>query len=225
MLISLAGVLLSLLLLCVGFVYADTTAPPVIEFYSGNTSKHCSSHSWCTQCSRDPECGFCFHKTPTGGVNGSCLPVNQNSLASYPDASSALTGPCTQVHLEKGDTVWNYDMCPSPAGWVVVLGMTLYLAFFSIGMGPIPWTFNAEIYPLWARGTASALSTATNWTFNLIISMTFLSLSDAITKAGAFGLYSALAVLGLIFIFLFIPETKGRSLEDMEVLFLKPFAF
>lgn len=55
----------------------------------------------------------------------------------------------------------------------------------------MPWTINAEIYPMWARSTGNAVATSTNWIFNLIISLTFLTLSTAITRQGTF--------LGIIF--------------------------
>jgi hypothetical protein len=56
-------------------------------------------------------------------------------------------------------------------------------------MGPMPWTINSEIYPQWARSTGNALATSTNWIFNLLIAMTFLSLMEAITKQGQAAFY------------------------------------
>lgn len=55
-------------------------------------------------------------------------------------------------------------------------------------MGPMPWTINSEIYPLWARSTGNAISTATNWFFNLAVAMSFLTLTESITKYGEFKL-------------------------------------
>ncbi len=52
------------------------------------------------------------------------------------------------------------------------------------GLGPIPWAVNSEIYPLWARGTCSAISGAVNWTMSLVVSSTFLTLTEVITKYG-----------------------------------------
>lgn len=52
------------------------------------------------------------------------------------------------------------------------------------GLGPMPWTINSEIYPMWARGTGNAIATAVNWVFNLIVSFTFLTMTENITKHG-----------------------------------------
>lgn len=62
--------------------------------------------------------------------------------------------------------------------------MSMIFNCLLIGMGPMPWTVNSEIYPLWARSTGTAISTATNWIFNLLISMTFLTLTDVLTRYG-----------------------------------------
>ena len=98
----------------------------------------------------------------------------------------------------------------------------LYLVFFAPGMGPMPWTINSEIHPLWARSTGNALSSATNWVSNFVVSMTFLTLTEQITKYGTYWLLVGVSTLGLAFFAAFLPETKGKRLEEVEQLFERP---
>ena len=90
-------------------------------------------------------------------------------------------------------------------------------------MGPMPWTINSEIYPLWAKSVCFSISTAFHWFSNFLISLTFLSLTEFMTKQGAFYLYASLASLGWIFFLFKLPETKGKTLEQVESLFSQGF--
>ena len=83
----------------------------------------------------------------------------------------------------------------------------------------MPWCINAEIYPLWARSTGSSIATATNWSLNLLVSLTFLNLMEWLTRFGTFVFYSSVAFFGFWIFYLFLPETKGRNLEDIDGLF------
>ena len=68
------------------------------------------------------------------------------------------------------------------------------------GMGPMPWTINSEIYPIWARSTGNAAATAVNWIFNLAVSMSFLTLTETLTRYGEFTLGMSLwCVWGVAF--------------------------
>jgi MFS transporter, SP family, galactose:H+ symporter len=101
-------------------------------------------------------------------------------------------------------------------GWVAVVSVAAYVGFFAIGLGPIFWLLIAEIFPLAVRGRAMSLATVANWSFNLIVAATFLNLVGALGSAGAFLVYAILSVVALFFIALMVPETKGRSLEQIE---------
>ncbi|TVU50050.1 hypothetical protein EJB05_01404, partial [Eragrostis curvula] len=90
---------------------------------------------------------------------------------------------------------------------------------FSVGYGPLVWVYGAEILPLRLRGQGAGLSTAMNRLMSGVVTMTFISLYQAITMAGAFYLYAAIAATAFVFIYTCVPETKGHSLEDMEDLF------
>jgi sugar porter (SP) family MFS transporter len=100
--------------------------------------------------------------------------------------------------------------------WVAVVSMMLYVASFAISLGPIFWLLIAEIYPLRVRSSAEGLSATFNWGSNLVVSLTFLTLLEKIDTSRTFWLYALLAVGAWIFSYYFAPETKGRTLEEIE---------
>jgi MFS transporter, SP family, galactose:H+ symporter len=100
--------------------------------------------------------------------------------------------------------------------WVAVVTLMTYVAFFAISLGPIFWLLIAEIYPLKIRGLAQGTSAGANWTFNLLVSITFLTLVEQLGPSWTFWLYGLLAVAAWVFSYYLVPETKGRTLEEIE---------
>ena len=92
----------------------------------------------------------------------------------------------------------------------------LYVASFAIGLGPVFWLLISEIYPLNVRSKAMSVATVANWGANLIVAVTFLSIVKSLGRSGAFWLYAALTVASVLFTYFLVPETKGRSLEQVQ---------
>ena len=86
-----------------------------------------------------------------------------------------------------------------------------FVASFAISLGPIFWLLNAEIYPLGVRSKAAGLGTMANWTFNFIVSLTFLLLIEALGRAGAFWFYAAIGVLTLWFCWKLRAGDEGQT--------------
>ena len=108
-------------------------------------------------------------------------------------------------------------------GWLSLVGMSIYLVSFGVGMSPIPWTVNSEIYPLYSRSICVGITTAVNWISNFVVAATFLTLQspDALTPAGTFGLFAVISVIGAIYLFYNMPETANKSLDEIGELFRK----
>ncbi|HVU78819.1 MAG TPA: sugar porter family MFS transporter [Gaiellaceae bacterium] len=101
-------------------------------------------------------------------------------------------------------------------GWLALASLLFYIFGFAIGLGPVFWLMISEIFPLQMRGPAMAVCTMFNWGFNFLISYTFLSLTDWITKSGTFWLYAGFGICALVFFATLVPETKGRTLEAIQ---------
>ncbi len=97
-----------------------------------------------------------------------------------------------------------------------VISMMVYVAAFAIGLGPIFWLLISEIYPLSIRSSTEGLAAAFNWGSNLVVSLTFLTLVQELGATRTFWLYGVLAVAAWIFSYYRVPETKGRTLEEIE---------
>jgi SP family galactose:H+ symporter-like MFS transporter len=104
---------------------------------------------------------------------------------------------------------------------VAIVGLMVYVGAFAVSLGPIFWLMNGEIYPLGVRSKAAAVGTMANWLFNFIVSLTFLTLVDAIGRDGAFFFYAAVCVVTFVFCRLIVPETKGKTLEQIQELWRK----
>jgi MFS transporter, SP family, galactose:H+ symporter len=100
--------------------------------------------------------------------------------------------------------------------WIGVLSLAIYIASFAIGLGPVFWLLISEIFPLSVRGQAASVATMANWLSNFLVSLTFLTLLNALGDVWTFLLYAALSLGGLWFCFRFVPETKGVPLERIE---------
>jgi sugar porter (SP) family MFS transporter len=101
-------------------------------------------------------------------------------------------------------------------GWIAVASLMVYVGSFAVGLGPVFWLILSEIYPLRIRGRAMSVGTVANWSANLIVALSFLTLTQVLGKAFTFWLYGVVTIGAWLFAFFLVPETKGKTLEEIE---------
>ena len=99
---------------------------------------------------------------------------------------------------------------------LMLASILLYVAFFALGMGLGPWLIISEIFPTKVRSRAASLATSTLWSGTLLVTFTFLSLVKILNLWGTLAIYGALSGLCCIFVWKMVPETKGRTLEQIQ---------
>ncbi|CAI9087161.1 OLC1v1021169C6 [Oldenlandia corymbosa var. corymbosa] len=219
MIVSMFGIITCLIVLSVLFNEASSHAPPVSHTESVRFGSNSTCHafittpnaaSWnCMTCLKPSHgCGFCASGASKYAA-GACLVSN--------DASK---GVC-QGGQQHG--TWYTQGCPSKFGIYAVLLLGLYIIAYAPGMGTAPWIVNSEIYPLRYRGIGGGIAAVANWVSNLIVSETFLTLTEAIGSWGTFLLFAGFSFVGLVAIFFLVPETKGLQLEDIEKMLEKGY--
>ncbi|XP_014234736.1 facilitated trehalose transporter Tret1-like isoform X2 [Trichogramma pretiosum] len=110
----------------------------------------------------------------------------------------------------------NHHMDVSAIGWLPLTSFVVYVIGFSLGFGPIPWLMMGEILPAKIRGSAASVATSFNWTCTFVVTKCFMNIVALIGQEGTFWLFMIICLLGLIFVIGFVPETSGRSLEEIE---------
>ncbi|CAN6672306.1 myo-inositol transporter 2 [Trichomonascus vanleenenianus] len=105
---------------------------------------------------------------------------------------------------------------------VIAFFIYLFTAFYSPGEGPVPFTYSAEIFPLSHRELGMCWCVVVNNLFACVLSLTWFRIQAAFTDVGGFGFYAGLNVLAFVMIFLWVPETKQRSLEELDYVFGVP---
>ncbi|XP_076178551.1 trehalose transporter 1 isoform X2 [Ptiloglossa arizonensis] len=110
----------------------------------------------------------------------------------------------------------------SDFGWIPLLSLIIYVIGFSLGFGPIPWLMMGEILPVKIRGSAASVATAFNWSCTFIVTKTYEDIVSVFGTHGTFWLFGSIVLVGFIFVIICVPETRGRSLEEIEKRFAGP---
>ena len=97
----------------------------------------------------------------------------------------------------------------------------LFIATYSIGWGPLPWLLMSELFPLKTRGVATSIVTCANWLFVFTTTLSYCAINHHVHLYGTFFIFMGVVMLGFVFVWLFLPETGGRPLEDVSELFLR----
>ncbi|KAF9620565.1 hypothetical protein IFM89_013230 [Coptis chinensis] len=202
---SLCGVIVSLALLTGVFNQTEKNSPPVgfvetAKYSNFTCPAYQPSDSWdCMRCLKAPDCGFCAsseHKLRPGA----CVITD-----------GKMKDACKLDH-----SLWYTKGCPSKYGWLALVGLALYIMSFSPGMGTVPWIVNSEIYPLRYRGVCGGIAATANWISNLFIAQTFLTFTEVLGTGWTFFGFGVVAFVGLIFVLVCVPETKGLHIEEVE---------
>ena len=113
------------------------------------------------------------------------------------------------------DAAGNLQLTDS-MGLLALVAANAYVVFFNMSWGPVMWVMLGEMFPNQIRGSGLAVAGLAQWTANFLITWTFPMLLAGIGLATAYGIYTAMAVLSVFFVFKFVQETKGRELEQMQ---------
>ena len=177
----------------------------------------------CGSCVANSRCGFCTLNIDGEYINGTCLKGSRDHANVRINGSQCATWD----NYEENNTnniEWHFDYCPDNK--FVILSLVtifMYSVFVSFGIGPLAWLVNSEIYPMWARGKAVAIASMVNWTATLISAVTFLTLIDAIGQPRVLIMYGTITLTGAFFVAFLLPETSKIDLEEIELLFSRPY--
>ncbi|KAG0289042.1 myo-inositol transporter [Dissophora globulifera] len=162
-------------------------------------------------------------------LQDNCVDYNSNCAACLTDDRCYFqdaTDTCQAMEWDGiGKRPIYTGICPNrssgikASSWVALASLVFYVASYGLGLGNAPWLIQSELFPLDIRGKATGMATACNFAGNLVISLTFLTLTQRITATGTFWLYAAILVVAWFFVYLFVPETAGLDLEAIQELF------
>ena len=220
---SSAFVTLFLSLLAAFLFLGNNDSPSAIPLTEGGKC----DYSNCGACVANSHCGFCTVNVNGEYLYGTCSEGNEDG-----DDFSDGNTECVIVNdmensfnLSSNASEWYFDHCPDNNKYAIfslVIVMLLMIST-SAGIVSVPWVINSEIYPTWARGQATSLSSLVNWVTNLLLLVTFLSTVDALGLPQVIVIYAVLSLIGVVFVFLLLPETSNQPLEKIETLFDKPY--
>jgi MFS transporter, SP family, galactose:H+ symporter len=104
-------------------------------------------------------------------------------------------------------------------GFIAIICIIAYIASFAISLGPIPWLLFSEIFPLAVRGRAMSIAFFVNWIVNYLVSLSFLTFTQVLGAGVTFWLFAVVCILGLWFVLVKVPETKGKSFVQIQKYF------
>lgn len=113
--------------------------------------------------------------------------------------------------------VWTVGLDSTIGAWVIVLCLTLFIVFFAFTWGPILWIMLPELFPMRARGAATGIATLSLSIGSLLVAQFFPMLTAVMGIHQVFLIFAFIGVLAMIFVIKYLPETRGRSLEEIEV--------
>ena len=170
--ISAVGTSLCLFLLGTSFQMESNVSPSVVQGNGVCDFDKCGSYV------ANSHCGFCALNVDGRYINGTCLRGSRDHANLRINESECVTWG-NDERVNDSDTEWHFDYCPDSKFVILSLVATfMYSAFVSVGLGPLTWVINSEIYPMWARGKAVAIASMFNWTVTLLSAVTFLTLID-----------------------------------------------
>uniref|UniRef100_A0A3B5Q5C5 Solute carrier family 2, facilitated glucose transporter member 12 n=1 Tax=Xiphophorus maculatus TaxID=8083 RepID=A0A3B5Q5C5_XIPMA len=154
-------------------------------------------------------------------LNGTSVELDSSEIFStqLPSHWSAEEAQRTDTETDRS---WGLDPekthveLSSSLKWASLISLLVYVAAFSISLGPMVYVVLSEIFPMGVRGRAVSVVSAVNWATNLLISMTFLTITEKIGVPNVMFLYSGMSFVLLVFVILCVPQTKGRTLEEIS---------
>ncbi|CAL5332258.1 hypothetical protein CsSME_00013677 [Camellia sinensis var. sinensis] len=114
------------------------------------------------------------------------------------------------------DSISSDSTLYSILGILSLVGVVGMIVGFSLGMGPIPWVIMSEILPINIKGLAGSVATLANWFFAWVVTMT-ANLLLSWSSGGTFTIYMVMSAFTVVFVYLWVPETKGRTLEEIQI--------
>ncbi|XP_004677373.1 PREDICTED: solute carrier family 2, facilitated glucose transporter member 8 isoform X1 [Condylura cristata] len=151
-------------------------------------------------------------------LSGVVMVFSTSAFGTYFKLTQSGPGNSSHVDLLAPASVESADASVGLA-WLAVGSMCLFIAGFAVGWGPIPWLLMSEIFPLHVKGVATGVCVLTNWLMAFLVTKEFSSLMEVLRPYGAFWLASAFCIFSVLFTLVCVPETKGKTLEQITAHF------